>query len=210
MVVTCSELLLLLCIAVYSSACVYVMRWVCLCINWNIAPRSVQDRPRPAQGSRSQAVHQSRNSASFLQGPLRSFCIEPEGWRGARQATETRHHHSSAIFRLAAPIFPVVKGDGSVRICGDLYKLTVNKAAKLEVYPLPHIEDLLASLSKRKSFSKLDLSHTYPRCVWMNPPSSRSLWTHTEDFFATNDCYLGLPPLLPFSSISQRSFCKAC
>ncbi len=60
----------------------------------------------------------------------------------------------------AAPIVPIVKRDSSIRICGD-YKLTVNKAAKLDVYPLPCIEDLLASLSGGTSFSKLDLAHAY-------------------------------------------------
>ena len=58
----------------------------------------------------------------------------------------------------AAPIVPVMKGDGGVRICGD-YKLTVNKVAKLEVYPLPRIDELFASLSGGQTFSKLDLSH---------------------------------------------------
>ena len=38
----------------------------------------------------------------------------------------------------AAPIVPVLKKDGSVRIWGD-YKLTVNQTAKLETYPLPKI-----------------------------------------------------------------------
>ncbi|BHF61691.1 hypothetical protein SprV_0100466700 [Sparganum proliferum] len=41
----------------------------------------------------------------------------------------------------AAPIVPVLKSDGSVRICGD-YKLTINSATKLKPYPLPRIEDL--------------------------------------------------------------------
>ena len=36
----------------------------------------------------------------------------------------------------AAPIVPVVKEDGSVRICGD-YKVTVNPAAKCDNYPVP-------------------------------------------------------------------------
>ena len=36
----------------------------------------------------------------------------------------------------AAPIVPVLKPDGSVRICGD-YKLTVNAVSKLDTYPLP-------------------------------------------------------------------------
>ena len=60
----------------------------------------------------------------------------------------------------ATPIVPVLKDDGTVRICGD-YRLTVNSALKTEVYPLPRIEDLFASLSGGKVFSKLDLSHAY-------------------------------------------------
>ena len=60
----------------------------------------------------------------------------------------------------AAPIVPVVKRDGSVRICGD-YKLTVNKASKTDPYPLPRIEDIFASLSGGKLFTKLDLAHAY-------------------------------------------------
>ena len=60
----------------------------------------------------------------------------------------------------AASIVSVLKNDGSVRICGD-YKLTINQAAKFDTYPLPRIEDLLASLDGGKSFSKLDLAHAY-------------------------------------------------
>jgi transposase InsO family protein len=60
----------------------------------------------------------------------------------------------------AAPIVPVVKSDGSVRICGD-YKLTANQVAKLDTYPLPRIEDIYASLSGGTIFSKLDLEHAY-------------------------------------------------
>uniref|UniRef100_A0A1X7USV9 Peptidase A2 domain-containing protein n=1 Tax=Amphimedon queenslandica TaxID=400682 RepID=A0A1X7USV9_AMPQE len=45
----------------------------------------------------------------------------------------------------AAPIVPVVKSDGSIRICGD-YRVTVNAVAKLESYPLPKVEDLFAAL----------------------------------------------------------------
>ena len=60
----------------------------------------------------------------------------------------------------AAPIVPVVKADGSIRICGD-YRLTINQASKLDAYPLPKVEELFASLSGGKSFSKLDLQHAY-------------------------------------------------
>lgn len=60
----------------------------------------------------------------------------------------------------AAPIVPVVKRDGNVRICGD-YKLTVNAVSKTDPYPLPRIEDIFASLSGGKTFTNLDLEHAY-------------------------------------------------
>ncbi|KAL7859591.1 hypothetical protein SRHO_G00147380 [Serrasalmus rhombeus] len=46
----------------------------------------------------------------------------------------------------AAPIVPVLKGDGSIRICGD-YKLTVNVASQVEHYLLPRIDELFAKLA---------------------------------------------------------------
>ena len=60
----------------------------------------------------------------------------------------------------AAPIVPVVKRDGAIRICGD-YKVTVNQAAMVDTYPLPREDDLLTSLGRGKSFTKLDLAHAY-------------------------------------------------
>jgi hypothetical protein len=60
----------------------------------------------------------------------------------------------------AAPIVPVLKPDGSVRLCGD-YKVTVNQVAKADVYPLPRIEDLFNKVAGGKTFTKLDLTHAY-------------------------------------------------
>jgi len=60
----------------------------------------------------------------------------------------------------AAPIVPVLKRDGSVRVCGD-YKVTVNQAVKPDTYSLPRIDDLFTALSGGKIFSKLDLAHAY-------------------------------------------------
>ena len=55
----------------------------------------------------------------------------------------------------AAPIIPVVKQDGSIRVCRD-YKLTANNVPHFESYPLPRVEDLFSALSGGKAFSKLD------------------------------------------------------
>lgn len=60
----------------------------------------------------------------------------------------------------AAPIVVVPKQDKSIRICGD-YKVTVNKAIKQEVYPLPTADDLFATLAGGETFTKLDLSSAY-------------------------------------------------
>ena len=64
----------------------------------------------------------------------------------------------------AAPIVPVVKPDGSIRICGD-YKLTVNKEATCDSYPLPTPDDIFATLHGGKKFSKLDLAGAYQQLV---------------------------------------------
>ena len=66
----------------------------------------------------------------------------------------------------AAPIVPVVKRDHSVRVCGD-YKLTINQASNTETYPLPRIEEIFASLSGSKTFTKtkLDLQNAYQQLL---------------------------------------------
>ncbi len=60
----------------------------------------------------------------------------------------------------AAPIVPVVKTDGSIRVCGD-YSVTVNAVSKLDNYPLPRVNDLFTAMSGGVLFSKLDLTHAY-------------------------------------------------
>ena len=66
--------------------------------------------------------------------------------------------------RWAAPIVPVLKADGTARICGD-YKLTVNQVSKLIEYPLPRVDDLFATLAGGKLFTKLDMSHAYQQLL---------------------------------------------
>ena len=60
----------------------------------------------------------------------------------------------------AAPIVPVVKSNGKIRVCGD-YKVTINQALQPDSYPLPRVDELFASLSGGRYFSKLDLSNAY-------------------------------------------------
>lgn len=59
----------------------------------------------------------------------------------------------------AAPIVLVRKKDGTLRFCVDYRKL--NGVTHKDAYPLPRIEESLASLKKSRVFSTLDLAHGY-------------------------------------------------
>ena len=54
-----------------------------------------------------------------------------------------------------SPVVLVEKKDGTLRFCVDYHRL--NAATKIEVFPLPRIDDTLDMLSKSKYFSTLDL-----------------------------------------------------
>ena len=81
----------------------------------------------------------------------------------------------------ASPIVPVVKRDGSIRICGD-FKTTVNQVANRDIYLFPRAEDLFNQLSGGQAFSKLDLSHAYQQ---MQPTP---IWgIRRSSYFSTHD-----------------------
>ena len=67
-----------------------------------------------------------------------------------------------------APMVPVRKKDGNVRICVDLKQL--NKAVCREHFQLPALEDIAPKLSESKYFSKLDAASGF----WQIPLESDS------------------------------------
>ncbi|XP_038106859.1 uncharacterized protein K02A2.6-like [Culex quinquefasciatus] len=62
------------------------------------------------------------------------------------------------------PLVPVIKADGSIRLCGD-YKTTVNMHVKDVIHPLPTVDEVFSKLNGGKRFSKLDLSKCYNQFV---------------------------------------------
>ena len=75
----------------------------------------------------------------------------------------------------ASPTVNIVKTDGKgVRICTD-FKETLNPVRSTDSYPLPVTEDIFATLSRAKSFTKLDLSHTY-HLLKLSVKSPRNIW----------------------------------
>ncbi|CAB3249944.1 unnamed protein product [Arctia plantaginis] len=86
--------------------------------------------------------------------------VQRELERLEAEGTIYRVEHSE----YGTPIVPVIKTNGDIRICGD-YKVTINRKLKREFYPLPRIEELFATLSGGKEFSKIDLTHAYLQTV---------------------------------------------
>ena len=82
-----------------------------------------------------------------------------------------------------APIVPVMKKDGSVRICGD-YKMTVNQASKAESYPLPKIDDLLARWLVGRNFQNWTWQMHTSRYPLMRTQKSWLLSIHTKAYFS--------------------------
>ncbi|CAG2223037.1 unnamed protein product [Mytilus edulis] len=78
----------------------------------------------------------------------------------------------------AAPIVPVVKENGSIRICGD-YKVTVNAVSKLDNYPIPKTEDLYATLGGGQEYTKLDLNQAYQQ-IELDEDSKRYVTINTH------------------------------
>ena len=91
----------------------------------------------------------------------------------------------------ATPMVPVVKPNGSVRICGD-YKQTLNQATKKETYPPPCIEDIYASLAGGKTFTKLDLSHAYNQISLDEESKDQTMINTHQGLFRCNRLPFGI------------------
>ena len=81
----------------------------------------------------------------------------------------------------AAPIVPIEKKSGGIRICGD-FRVTYNKCPSPTVYPITCIQDLHAPLRGCTIFSTLGMSQAYFQ-IPIHPESQQWLTINT---------YLGL------------------
>ena len=102
----------------------------------------------------------------------------------ARVGEELDRLEESGILRKvdyaewAAPIVPVPKKNGGIRLCGD-YKVTVNQALHVDQYPLPKPSDLFASLTGGRKFTKLDLTAAYQQ-VPLDEASAKLVTVNTH------------------------------
>ena len=78
----------------------------------------------------------------------------------------------------AAPIVPVKKPNGKIRICGG-YEVTINQYLENPQHPMPHPDELFSKLNGGNKFSKLDLSQAYQQIV-VNEQSRNFLTINTH------------------------------
>ncbi|XP_037501562.1 uncharacterized protein K02A2.6-like [Rhipicephalus sanguineus] len=116
--------------------------------------------------------------------------------RTCQQGILTPISHS----KWATPIVPVVKPDGTLRICGD-FKVSVNPACDIDQYPLPKVEDIFASLKGGYWFSKLDLREAYCHIPLSEEAKKVAVLNSHKGLFAYNGLPYGIASAL---AIFQR------
>ncbi|UYV68431.1 K02A2.6-like [Cordylochernes scorpioides] len=100
---------------------------------------------------------------TFLRARTLPYAIRPKVEEALRKMEEQGILTPVEFTRFATPIVPVLKRDGSIRICGD-YRSTVN-IVESDTFPVPAAADLQDNLAGGKVFSKLDLKDAYQQLV---------------------------------------------
>ena len=78
-----------------------------------------------------------------------------------------------------------------MRICGD-YKLTANRASRMEHHPLTKVEDMFSTLAGGTLFTKLDMSRAYLQLL-VDDQSKELLTVNThKGLFAYNRLPFGV------------------
>ena len=88
------------------------------------------------------------------------FAIKERIGKAIEKLVETGMWKPINHSEYALPILPVIKSDGSIRLCGD-YRSTVNPNLDTTVYPLPSIEYCLSEMVNGELFTKLDIRQAY-------------------------------------------------
>ena len=61
---------------------------------------------------------------------------------------------------VSAPIVPVIKSNGTMRVCGD-YTLTANKIIDAGSYHIPTFDEIIENIGSFKFYFKIDLKEAY-------------------------------------------------
>lgn len=106
--------------------------------------------------------------------------------------------------KYGTPLVPVVKSNGSLRICAD-YKSTINPFLEDFNYPLPKIEELFLKLRGGKIFSKLDFRNAYNQLELSEDSRELLTWSTHKGLYRVNRLPYGTKPACQlFQSIVDK------
>ena len=104
------------------------------------------------------------------------------------------------------PIVPVVKSNGSIRICGD-FKVTLNPQIMVDKYPIPKIEEMLANMNGEK-FTKIDLANAYLQMEIDDEDKHLTTITTSKGLFVYNRLPFGVANAQANSREPWSKFCR--
>ena len=108
-----------------------------------------------------------------------------------------------------AAIVPVAKSDpNEIRIC-RAFKLTVNRAARWDTYPIPSLSDLFNSKGGGGFFTKLDMSQAYAQLELDEKSKILTVINTLKGCFSITVSILGFPQPQA-STVSSRDVWKSC
>ncbi|GFT09237.1 integrase catalytic domain-containing protein [Trichonephila clavipes] len=128
----------------------------------------------------------------FLMGRPVTAIVEPQLINGSNVPFALKGRVKNEIDRLeregiiekvdrsewTIPVVPVVKTDGSIRLCAD-YSVTLNPNLIVPQHPLPRLEEIFGSLNEGKQFTKLDFKHAYLQ-MKVHPDSQKLMTINTH------------------------------
>ena len=116
--------------------------------------------------------------AKFCKPRSVPYAVRPKLEESLERMVEEGNLRKVDYSEWATPIVPVVKPDGTVRVCGD-YKVTLNPCLEVKQHPLPRAEECFQMMNGGERFTKLDLAQAYNQITL--DEASRELTTiHTH------------------------------
>ena len=88
------------------------------------------------------------------------FAVKPRLEKALEEMVEEGNLERVDFSRWGTPVVPVVKPNGTVRVCGD-YKVTLNPCLEVPQYPLTRAEECFHTMNGGKHFTKIDLAQAY-------------------------------------------------
>ena len=154
-------------------------------------PDVFKDELGTVKGIQAQIKVKPDTNPKFCKARPVPYAIKPKVEKELDRLVETGILTKVETSDWATPIVPVMKKNGSLRICGD-FKVTVNQALEVDQYPLPKVEDIFASLAGGEKFSKLDLKNAYLQMT-VKPEDRKYLTINThKGLFQYNRLVFGI------------------